>query len=302
MSPSMSPVIIYRYDASPYSAKIDNILILKDIPHQKVNVSLIASTLERRFPSSAGYGTIFPRTKHSGAIDTGAIKIFAKLYESTIFPTASSLLPWESFPKAFIDDRSSLIGGPIDVNTMTSLQGRSLTTLSSHLALLEEQLSDGREWLFNSELPSLADITVHFILTWVKKWLTRVSDYLQKRKAGQTVVRAITGDHAATTIVTAAHEPYDVVGFDGQEADHLGLKLNDYVQVAPDDNGASLLIKTDCNLLNYSIAAKKFPTVGKLVGCNKEEVVIEVEGLKGLLRCHFPRLTYTVTMNRPHKL
>ena len=87
-----------------------------------------------------------------------------------------------------------------------------------------------------------------------------------------------------------------------KEADHLGLKLNDYVQVAPDDNGASSVMKLDFNLLNYHFAAKKFPTVGKLVGFNKEEVVIEVEGLKGLLRCHFPQLTYTITISRPHKL
>ncbi|KAG5343094.1 hypothetical protein C0989_000084 [Termitomyces sp. Mn162] len=278
MSPSMpSPVIIYRYDASPYSVKIDNILILKNIPHQKVNVSpvlprpeitdllgityrripilaigndvqtplasLIASALERRFPSSAGYGTIFPRSKDSGATDTGAIKIFAKLYESTIFPTASGLLPWEALPKAFLDDRSSYIGGPIDVKAMTALQGKLLTTLSSHLALLEEQLNDGREWLFNSELPSLADITVHFILTWVKKvgWLTRISDYLQSRQTGQAAVQGITGDHAAKTIVSSAHEPYNVVGFNNQEAGHLGLKLNDYVQIAPDDTGTLLI-------------------------------------------------------------
>ncbi|KAG5717171.1 hypothetical protein E4T56_gene10326 [Termitomyces sp. T112] len=338
MSPSMpSPVIIYRYDASPYSVKIDNILILKNITHQKVNVSpvlprpeitdllgityrripilaigndvycdtsLIASALERRFPSSAGYGTIFPRSKDSGATDTGAIKIFAKLYESTIFPTASGLLPWEALPKAFLDDRSSYIGGPIDVKAMTALQGKSLTTLSSHLALLEEQLNDGREWLFNSELPSLADITVHFIFTWVKKigvrpakslvdtsnfprtlsWLTRISDYLQSRQTGQAAVQSITGDHAAKTIVSAAHEPYNVVGFNNQEAGYLGLKLNDYVQIAPDDTG------------------KKFSTVGKLVGFNKEETVIEVQGSEGLLRCHFPRLVYTVTNIRPHKL
>jgi hypothetical protein len=34
-------------------------------------------------------------------------------------------------------------------------------------ALVEEQLSDNREWLFDTELPSLADISVHFLLAWV---------------------------------------------------------------------------------------------------------------------------------------
>jgi hypothetical protein len=34
-------------------------------------------------------------------------------------------------------------------------------------AFVEEQLSDDREWLFDTELPSLADISVHFLLAWV---------------------------------------------------------------------------------------------------------------------------------------
>jgi len=34
--------------------------------------------------------------------------------------------------------------------------------------LIEEQLSDSRDWLFDTEGPSLADITVHFILSWAK--------------------------------------------------------------------------------------------------------------------------------------
>lgn len=30
------------------------------------------------------------------------------------------------------------------------------------------QLADGREWLFDTELPSLADISVHFVYAWIK--------------------------------------------------------------------------------------------------------------------------------------
>ena len=32
---------------------------------------------------------------------------------------------------------------------------------------MEEQLADGREWLFDTETPSLADVSVHFIFSWV---------------------------------------------------------------------------------------------------------------------------------------
>lgn len=35
-------------------------------------------------------------------------------------------------------------------------------------SLVEEQLNDGREWLFDTELPSFADISIHFIFNWLK--------------------------------------------------------------------------------------------------------------------------------------
>lgn len=35
-------------------------------------------------------------------------------------------------------------------------------------ALVEEQLSDGREWLFDTEQPSLADVSVFFPLDWIR--------------------------------------------------------------------------------------------------------------------------------------
>jgi len=40
--------------------------------------------------------------------------------------------------------------------------------------------------------------------------------------------------------------------------------------------------------------ARNWPTTGKLVALNHEEVVLEVNGAKGLLRVHFPRLGYTL--------
>ncbi|KAG6854755.1 hypothetical protein C0991_001182 [Blastosporella zonata] len=306
--------ILHRFKVSPVLPRPE-ITDFLGIPYRRIPVlaigndvycdtSLIASTLERRFPPTDGYGTIFPQSKHGGFTNTGVTKIFAKLYESNVFPIAANLLPWEAFPKPFILDRSTLFGSPIDVKLMAAMQGKSLTTLTSQLALLEEQLNDGREWLFDSELPSLADIVVHFILTWVTKvgirsakmlvktsnfpntlsWLGRVSSHLEGLQSNQTPPQVIDGDRAAELITSAAHEPYDVVGFDAQEASRLGFKLYDQVQIAPDDSG------------------KNFPTIGKLVGLNREQVVIEVKGSKGLLRCHFPQIAYTITAARLPKL
>ncbi len=70
--------------------------------------SIIAAALERRFPPSQGYGTIFPKGKHSGKADTGMIKAFAKSYaETVLFGPAVTMIPWTTLPEAFIKDRSA---------------------------------------------------------------------------------------------------------------------------------------------------------------------------------------------------
>lgn len=71
--------------------------------------SLIVSALERRFPSSSGYGTIFPLSKHGGGADTGIIKAFSKFYaDTTLFSPAPNLLPWDKIPVTFVKDRSAV--------------------------------------------------------------------------------------------------------------------------------------------------------------------------------------------------
>lgn len=70
--------------------------------------SLILSALERRFPPSAGYPTLFPRGKHGGNPDTGLVKAFSRYYLDQIFSLGASLLPWDKLPAAFIEDRSSV--------------------------------------------------------------------------------------------------------------------------------------------------------------------------------------------------
>ncbi|GLB33770.1 putative glutathione S-transferase, N-terminal domain [Lyophyllum shimeji] len=178
----------------------------------------------------------------------------------------------------------------------------SCSFITTQQSLLEEQFKDDREWLFDTEQPSLGDISVQMILNTLRfsppgkrlldgasfpntaKWLARVSTFIEGKRASQAAPQPITGDQAAATIMSSAFESYDVVGFDANEAGRLGLKLHDQVQIAPDDTG------------------KDYPTVGKLVAMNREEVVIEVQGAERLLRCHFPQIGFTVRGMQSHKL
>ncbi|CAK5275579.1 unnamed protein product [Mycena citricolor] len=326
------------YDASPFSVKVDHILLLKGIHHATVNVasilprpeitdllglnyrripilaigndiyidtSLISVALERRFPVAQGFGTLFPKGKQGQPPHTGLIKAFAKHWADTVlFSLAPALLNWSKFPAAFVKDRSALSGAPINVQAITASREKAISLLSTQLSLVEEQLSDGREWLFDSEGPSLADVSVNFVYAWVQTfrgveslfdpstfpkslaWLSRMAAYLGHLKKVQPQSAVISGADAAAKIASESFEAYSVVGFDQREAKRLGLTVGDRVSVAPDDSG------------------RNFPTEGTLVALNREELILEVQGQVGTFRCHFPRVMFTakVVSKSEHKL
>ncbi|PPQ72196.1 hypothetical protein CVT26_006927 [Gymnopilus dilepis] len=321
------PVILYRYDASPFSHKIDNVLSLKRIPYYKVDVSstlprpeiteylglpyrripilaigndvycdtsLIVSVLEQRFPAEKGFETIFPAQKHGGKPDTGLIKALSKFYaDDNLFALAAELLPWTKFPPSFVADRSQFYGSEVNVKAIEQSVPYKQSILAAHLLLLEEQLKDSREWLFNTVQPSLADISLHFVFAWARtfkstkavfdakeipftlRWLDRLTALISNERQGQPPPIKLHGEEAATKIASSTHESYGVVGFDVRDASRLGFAVGDTVQVAPVDTG------------------KNKPTTGKLVALSREQIVLEVRGSKGLIRCHFPRLGFS---------
>ncbi|OCH88277.1 hypothetical protein OBBRIDRAFT_889230 [Obba rivulosa] len=327
---SNAPVVLYQYDASPISTKVKNILALKGIPHKRVNVatmpprpellmlgvsyrlipvlaigndvycdsSLIAPVLERRFPPSEGYGTIFPKRKGGGNSDPGIIKAYSTFYvEKVISSLVSKSIPFHKFGPAFVKDRSEWLGIKIDPDPkkLEEHYPYSRSALASHLLLLEEQLADGREWLMDTETPSLADLSAHLVFNWVRffkalrdvykehgyprttSWLTRLSEYLDERqKTGKAAFENISGPEGADIVWSSPYEDLEFIGFDDLESGRLHVKRGEIVSIIPDDNG-------------------KVPTVGKLVALNREEAVIEVTGSSGSLAyCHFPRIAFTI--------
>jgi hypothetical protein len=71
--------------------------------------SLIASALERQFPPTKGFNTIFPPSKSGGNAHTGLIKALSRHYVDTfLFPASANLIPWSKVPPAFIKDRSEV--------------------------------------------------------------------------------------------------------------------------------------------------------------------------------------------------
>ncbi|KZT13057.1 uncharacterized protein LAESUDRAFT_733605 [Laetiporus sulphureus 93-53] len=327
-----APVVLYHFLASPFANKIRNVLALKGIPHQRVEVvipttvpprpelsellgvtyrrtptlaigndvycdsSMIVTALERRFPSSV---TLFPPRKGTKSVDKASIIAVATFwFEGVIFPAVSDHLPYETMPVEYLQDRSVHRGAPIDIPAIQARRDDTKSTLSSHLYLLEQQLTDEREWVMDTESPSLADVSVHFLIIWMQNmktlddlfdkntlpntlaWFSRMNAHVESaKKANANQFTTITGEAAATLIGGAQAEDLSVIGFDETEAARLKVKLGDIVSVTPRDNG-------------------KVPTVGKLLALNREEVVIETKGSTAIVRCHFPRLGFSVKEGR----
>lgn len=96
------------------------------------DTSLIISALERRFPKSEGYPTLFPARKGGGSVDTGMVKAFAMYYaDRAVFPIASSTLPYDKFPESFLKDRSDVsilycfTSGKVDCSCFSIAEQRS---------------------------------------------------------------------------------------------------------------------------------------------------------------------------------
>ncbi|OSX60114.1 hypothetical protein POSPLADRAFT_1058293 [Postia placenta MAD-698-R-SB12] len=330
MSP---PVVLYHYDLSPYAAKIKDVLALKKIPHKRVEVSwipprpelseilgipyrripvltigndvycdsnMIALALERRFPASEGYGTLFPPRRGTNKVDQGIMKAFSVFFiDNAVFHGATDHIPYERLTPEFIVDRSSFRGHYIDVPAIAARREEVKSTLSSYLHLLEEQLVDGRDWLFDTEGPSLADNAAYFVFYWMKdfmrslddlwdpvtfprsmEWISRITTLLEDlRKENAAPFEAITGQEAAELISSSQREDLDVIGFDSVEASRLNVAKGEMVAVMPRDYG-------------------QVPTCGKLLALSREEVVIETGNASIMLRCHFPRLNFSVRPKR----
>ncbi|KAH8827584.1 hypothetical protein DL96DRAFT_1599528 [Flagelloscypha sp. PMI_526] len=299
---------LYRYEWSPYSDKVQSILQLKGIDHYAVQVPNMPPRPElsalgvgyRRIPvliigrdiycdtgrivnaieSHCSHRSIYP-TREDGSNDATFIWTWSKHYvERIVTLPVVQLIPWEKFPPAFIDDRSQLLGAPIDVKTMADIRPLTLSKLTTELHLIEEQLADGREWMMNTVTPSLADFSVFFVMNWLRKphfsylrpyplvsshefsalsrWIERFDKLL---KFFPEPPLSASGDHTKVSPI---------------ESQRLSVQFGDIVSIYPEDTGRDGV------------------TTGRLIELDSKEVVIEVEGQAGMIRCHFLRSGYRI--------
>jgi glutathione S-transferase len=302
----MTELILHHFDWSPFAEKARLVLGLKRLAWSSVQIPmimpkpdlmpltggyrktptlqvgadvycdtrLIACELERRFPTP----TLFP------AGQRGLSLALSHWSDTAFFEPGAGLSMGLSkeVPAAVINDRKQFFNF-MDFGRLEADVPHMLAQLRANAQLLEQQLGDGRDFVFGAD-PGWADITCYFPLWMARTFVPAAAPVLAplaRVASWETRVRAIghgqRHDIEAAAALRRALEAQPDPGRGVDPLDPLGLVAGDRVSVAPDDYG-------------------KDPVVGELVTLEAHEVALRREDPRvGAVVTHFPRIGYRVT-------
>lgn len=189
MAPNQD-LILYFYTFSPYARKVTTYLALRGIPYTECqqpftmprpdlaaigvkyrripvlsigrdiycDSALILDKLEQLYPGS-----------HMGGktgTDKALIKLLQKWIDLDVFSRACETIP-SDFPvmsnPAFLKDREELWGREWSKERQERMRAEALQAMKDNFEFLEMMISNnGREWILESDGPSLADINGAF--------------------------------------------------------------------------------------------------------------------------------------------
>ncbi len=300
----MPDILFHQYDSSPFSEKVRVCLGIKKlawaavdqpvimpkpelvaltggyrrIPVMQIGADiycdsqLIVRELERRFPEP----TLFPQGDH------GLAHANAMWSDRVIFQAAVAIIfggLGDKVPAAFITDRTALSGRSFDPVAMQAAIPHMEAQMRAHIALLSDQLADGRRFL-TGDRAGLVDANGYYNLWFIRsafppaaslfESMPNVPEWLERVKAighgeRSAVSRADALDIARTTEPMAHTVASRDAEFEGKR-----------VTVAADDYGRDAVN-------------------GVLVGSSEHHVSISREDLQtGQVVVHFPRIGFSV--------
>ena len=200
MANSSPAVVLFGYESSTFTLKVRLALKLKQIPYKFMTVpsmmprpilrdnfhltyrkipvlsigrevycdtSLIIEALEHFFPPSEGYESLYPPAG-DGRNYRPLIRGFASYWtDRPLFRVTTGLIPASVWRSSFGEDRAKLIGHKLDPDKLERKLPENLSRLDTQLSLLEPLFTDiDGPWLFSTESPSLADISLYYQLAW----------------------------------------------------------------------------------------------------------------------------------------
>lgn len=302
--PSVQDILFHQYDSSPFSEKVRVCLGIKKlawtavdqpvimpkpelvaltggyrrIPVMQIGADiycdsqLIVRELERRFPEP----TLFPQGDH------GLAYANAMWSDRSIFQAAVAIIfggLGDKVPAAFVNDRTALSGRSFDPATMQAAVPHMEAQIRAHIALLSDQLADGRRFLSGNSA-GLVDANGYYNLWFIRsafppaaslfesiphipEWLKRVNAIGHGKRTEMSREAALELARAAEPIESAL-APRDAQ-FEGKQ-----------VTVAADDYGRDAV-------------------TGLLVGSSEHHVSIRRNDPRaGQVVVHFPRIGFFV--------
>ena len=298
--------ILHHFDLSPFAEKARLMLGLKGLAWRSVEIPLVMPKPDlvaltggyRKTPVMQFGADIYCDTRLI------AVELERRYAAPSLFPGGQrglslALCAWSDraffepgaglsmgtnrsgLPQAIIDDRKAFFNF-MDFDRLDADLPHLFTQLRGQAALVEQQLADGREFVFG-DAPGLADINAYFPLWMARGNIAAASELLRpfaRLAAWEERVRAI--GHGARESIPArvaleeafAGAPLPGAGVD--PADALGLTVGEPVVVTPDDYG-------------------RVPVEGALVTLTIDEVAVRrVDPRAGTVHVHFPRLGYRV--------
>ena len=300
----MPEILLHQYDSSPFSEKVRVCLGIKGltwgavdqpvimpkpqllpltggyrrIPVMQIGAdiycdsALIVRELERRYPQP----TLFPDS-NSGlahALTLWTDRSFFQAAVAVIFGNLS-----EHVDPAFIKDREALSGQPFDTARMRLAIPHMEAQLRAHVALIAEQLGDGRAFL-TGDKPGLADANAYYNLWFIQNAFPPASVvYSDNAVVAAWYARVATIGHGTRQEVSAK-EALEVARQsrpqDSTVADQDAALAGKQVTVSADDYGRD-------------------PVTGILVGSSAHHVAIRRQDADlGEIVVHFPRIGFVI--------
>ncbi|CAG8600127.1 9039_t:CDS:2 [Paraglomus occultum] len=329
------PIVLHHYVGSAYSQKILWALAIKKLDWVSVEVppilprpllqplthgyrripilqmgsdifvdtALILQELEKRFPEPS----LFPKRKGSDKADRGLAQALSMWTDRYFWSATVALMPYGGSndppdapkiysQKALLQDRAALMGiKSFDLERIAAARPVMLDKLRTNFEWIELQLSDGREWIFDTPYPSIADIHVGTNIWFLRNtkgapevarkdlypniyaWFARLHAYAKAN--GKKPVK-MTGEQALE--IAKKHKPMSHPATEDAN-DPNGRKIGDHVRIIPDDYG-------------------KIPVQGKIVSLGPLHIAIRPDGVSetGIdVVIWFPRVGYLVNPATP---
>jgi len=201
---------------------------------------------------------------------------------------------------AFLKDRADLLEGVMEYTAEAAAEARphAVNEVKNAFQFLETTLlADGRTWILNTETPSLADIEAVWPLHWISlvpgalppdqisaalypkvfSWIERFKEAVSSAERALSAPLTVDGEQASEMILASSYNELEGK-FDEKDfvVQQLGLTKGQDVKIWPTDSGS------------------RHKDLGRLVGIDSKELVIETQDGETVVRVHAPRHGFRV--------